>query len=137
VSQQLTPALRRYNKTVILLSLAYAGLLLGAVYAFRHHLISGPISYVAAILPALPIVGIFVAIGRYFIDEQDEYIRMMMARQSLIASGIALSLATIWGFLESFDLAPHIDAYYIAVVWFGGLGIGGCFNKLTEREEQA
>ena len=85
----------------------------------------------SAIAPALPIIGIFGAMGRYLIEEQDEYVRMLMVRQTLWASGFALSVATIWGFLESFELAGHIDAYYLAVVWFLGLGIGGCINKLT------
>jgi hypothetical protein len=68
------------------------------------------------------------------IEEQDEYVRMLMVRQTLWASGFALSAATIWGFLESFGLAGHVDAYYIAVAWFFGLGIGGVINKLTLGE---
>ena len=54
-----------------------------------------------------------------------------MVRQTLWASGFALSVATIWGFLENFDLVGHVEAYYIAVLWFGGLGLGACINKLT------
>ncbi len=124
-------AQRRYNKRVIALSVVYAVTLLGAVYLFKHHLLSGPPSYVAAILPALPIIGIFAAIGLYLVEEQDEYVRMLMIRQTLWASGFALSLATIWGFLESFELVGHVESYYVAVLWFGGLGLGGCANKLT------
>ena len=56
---------------------------------------------------------------------------MLTVRQTLWATGFALSVATVWGFLESFDLVGHIDAYYIAVLWFGGLGLGSCMNKLT------
>ena len=122
---------RRYNKRVVVLSIAYAVALLGATYAFKHHLLSGLVAYVAAILPALPIVGVFAAIGFYLVEEQDEYVRMLMVRQTLWASGITLSLATMWGFLESFGLAPHIEAFYLSVLWFGGLGVGGCANKLT------
>ena len=66
-------------------------------------------------LPALPIIGIFGAIGRYLVEEQDEYVRMLMVRQTLWASGFALSVATIWGFLESFDLVGHVDGYYVAI----------------------
>jgi hypothetical protein len=124
-------AWKRYNWRVVWLSLLYAAFLIGAVYGFKHHLLNGPIAYVAAVLPALPIIGIFGAIGRYLIEEQDEYVRMLMVRQTLWASGFALSLATIWGFLESFDLVQHVDAYYIAIVWFFGLGLGACINKLT------
>ena len=126
-----SPAIKSYNRRVVWLSLFYALFLFGAVYAFNHHLLNGVAGYIAAVLPALPIIGIFAAIGRYLVEEQDEYVRMLMVRQSLWASGFALSVATIWGFLESFDLVSHIDAYYIAVLWFGGLGLGSCMNKLT------
>lgn len=125
------PALRRYNRRVLLLSVIYAVTLMAAVYVFEHHLLSGVAAYAMAILPALPIVGIFAAIGGYLIDEQDEYLRMLMIRQTLWASGFALSIATIWGFLESFEMVGHVEAFYVAVLWFGGLGLGACANKLT------
>ena len=126
-----SPAIKRYNVRVVWLSLLYVAFLMGSIYAFNHRLVAGPPAYLAAILPALPIIGIFAAIGRYLIEEEDEYVRMLMVRQTLWASGFALSLATIWGFLESFGLAVHVDAYYLAVAWFGGLGLGACINKLT------
>jgi hypothetical protein len=128
---RLSPAIRSYNKRVLGLSLLYAIFLLGAVYAFKHHLVGGPVGVVVAILPALPIIGIFAAIGRYLVEEQDEYVRMLMVRQTLWAGAFALSFATMWGFLESFDVVDHIDSYYIAVIWFGGLGVGSLINKLT------
>jgi hypothetical protein len=126
-----TVAGKRYSWRVMWLSLLYVALLFGAVYSFNHHLLSGATAYVVAALPALPIIGIFIAIGRYFVEEQDEYVRMLMVRQTLWASGFALSLATVWGFLESFDVVGHIDSYYIAVIWFVGLGIGAAINRLT------
>ena len=82
-------------------------------------------------LPALPIIGIFGAIGRYLIEEQDEYVRMLMVRQTLWASAFALSVATTWGFLDSFGLVGHAEGYWIAILWFLGLGLGGIYNKLT------
>jgi hypothetical protein len=124
-------AARRYSVRVIWLSLLYAVFLMAAVYGFNRHLLTGAPAWIAAILPSLPIIGIFVAIGRYLIEENDEYLRMLMIRQTLWASGFALSLATIWGFLESFDLVGHIESYYVAVLWFGGLGLGACANKLS------
>ena len=126
-----TVAWRTYNFRVIWLSLLYAIFLIGAVYGFKHQLLNGPAAYVAAVLPALPIIGIFGAIGRYLVEEQDEYIRTLMVRQVLWASGFTLSLATIWGFLDNFKLVGHIDGYWIVVVWYFGLGIGGLANKLT------
>jgi hypothetical protein len=129
-----TPAWKRYNWRVILLSLLYAAFLIGAVYGFKHKLVPAALAYPVAVLPARPIIGIFVAMGRYLVEEQDEYVRMLMVRQTLWASGFALSVATIWGFLENFDLVTHVDAYSVAIVWFFGLGVGGVVNKLTIGE---
>ena len=129
-----TAAWKTYNWRVIWLSLAYAVLLIAAVYGFKHQLVPGTLKYLVAILPALPIIGIFAAIGRYLVEEQDEYIRMLMVRQTLWASGFALSCATVWGFLENFDLVGHVDGYYIVIAWYFGLGIGGVANKLTLGE---
>jgi len=127
----MNPAMKRYNWRVVWLSLVYAILLIAAVYGFKHHLFSGTIAWIAAVLPALPIIGIFGAMGRYLVEEKDEYIRMILVRQSLWASGFALSVATVWGFLENFNLVDHVDAYSVAIVWFFGLGIGSLINKLT------
>lgn len=132
------PAMRRYNRSVIVLSLIYAAFLFVAVYLFNKHMLSGPMAYVMGILPALPIIGIFVAMGRYLLEEKDEYIRAVTTRQSLFATAFALSVATAWGFLENFDLVPHVYAYYVAILWFGGLGLGACVNKfLSPKGEEA
>jgi len=129
-----TPAWKRYNFRLIWLSLLYAAGLLFAVYGFKHHLVAGPVAYLVALLPALPIVGIFAAIGRYLVEEQDEYVRLLMVRQTLWASGFTLSLATIYGFLDNFELVGHVDGYWVVVAWFFGLGIGAFANKLTLGE---
>ncbi len=86
--------------------------------------------YVIAILPGLAIIGVFWAVGRLIVEETDEFLRMLTVRQTLIASAITLSAATVWGFLESADLVPHIDAYWYAVVWFLGLFAGALVNRI-------
>jgi hypothetical protein len=124
-------AQRRYNKRVVILSLLYAVTLVGAVYGFKHHMLAGPFAWIAAVLPGLSIVGIFGAVGLYLTEEQDEYVRAMTARQTLWASGFALSIATIWGFFESFELVAHVESYWVSILWFGGLGLGTMANRLS------
>ena len=126
-----SPANWRYQRRVVVLSLIYAAFLLAAVYAFKHHLVGGVFAWITATLPALPIIGIFAAMGLYLVEEQDEYVRMLMVRQTLWASGFALSIATVWGFLESFEMVSHVEVYWVSVLWFGGLGLGACANRLT------
>jgi len=125
-----TDASKRYNRRTIWISVAYAIFLIAAVYGFKHDLVGGPLRYVVAVLPALPVVGLFIAMGRYLVEEQDEYVRMLLVRQMLWAMGFALSCATIWGFLDGFGLVGHIDGYWIVVVWYFGQAVGGIANKL-------
>jgi len=127
-----TPAQKRYQRRVLGLSLLYAALLIGAVYLFKHYLVTGPLAWIAAILPALAIVAIFAAIGVYIVEERDEYQRMLLIRQTLYASGFTLSIATVWGFLESFGMVGHVVAYHAAILWFLGLGVGTVINRVTE-----
>lgn len=124
-------AQKRYTVSVLLLMTGYVLILLGVVAYHNNHPLHGPLGYVAGLLPAFPVIGVFFAIGRYLVEEQDEYLRLQLTRQALVATGFALSIATAWGFLENFDLVPHVYAYYAAILWFAGLGLGACFNKLA------
>lgn len=126
-----TAAWTRYNWRVIWLSLLYAAFLLPAVYGFKHHLIPDGLRFVVAVLPALPIVGLFVAMGRYLVEEQDEYVRMLRVREMIWAMGFTLSCATIWGFLDNFGLVGHADGYWIVILWYFGQGVGAIANRLT------
>jgi Kef-type K+ transport system membrane component KefB len=123
-------AQRRYNKRVIGLSLLYALLLVAAIMVFKRMHPSGPLAWLLAILPALPIMAIVAAMGRYLVEESDEYLRAMEVRKSLIATGFMLTVTTGWGFLQSFELLPHVDFYWATIIWFGGLGVGGCLQAL-------
>ena len=122
---------KRYQTRILISSLIYGVTLVVASQGFKHHWFAGVVAWIAAILPALAICGMFVAIGLYLVEEQDEYLRMQMARQSLWASGFALSIATIYGFLENYGLVEHAEVYWVSVLWFLGLGLGEIANRLT------
>ena len=105
-----------------------------SVAAARHlierQLIGGPMAWGVALVPGLAMVGIFYAYGMLIIEQKDEFLRMLIFRQFIIATGIALSFATVWGFLEEFGLVDHLHSYYVAVVWIIGFAFGGFVNKL-------
>ena len=58
-------------------------------------------------------------------------IRVMAALRLAVYVGLALSCATVWGFLDNFGLVGHADGYWMVIAWFFGLGLGGIVNKLT------
>ena len=126
-------AQHRYTYRVLALMTAYVGLLVLANYLFERNNPQGAAAWAIALLPALPVIGVFAVIGRLLFELTDEYVRMLMVRQSLIATATMLAIVTAYGFLEDFGLLPHLPAYYAAVLWFGGLGVGGCVNAFLER----
>jgi len=132
MAKRRSPAHRRY---LIRLSLATAAYLISLALAVRllDSSVIGPAAYLLALLPGLSVAAIFWAVGRLLVEEKDEYRRVLLVRQSLIASGFTLSVATIWGFFENFGLVEHVDAFYIAVLWFFGLAVGSVYNFFTLR----
>ncbi len=133
-----SPAQRRYILRVSAAMAAYIVTLTAALHFVGGGTVTGPPAYLLALLPGVSIAAIFWAIGRLLVEEHDEYQRMLLVRQALVATGFTLSVVTMWGFLENFDLVPHVDAFYVAVLWFGGLALGSCVNwlMLRGRDEQ-
>ena len=131
MTQTMTAPAKRYLKRLAISMALYMATLFAAVHFVGKHIVTGPLAYLLAILPGICVCGVFWAVGRLIIEQDDEYQRMLLVRQTLFATAFALSLATIWGFLESVGLVPHIDAYFIAILWFAGLGVGAIVNRLT------
>lgn len=119
-----------YLMRMLVVSVAYVG----SVFAASQLIEDGDpvtvLSVIIALVPGLAIALYFWAMGKYLAELQDEFLRMLMVRQALIATAIAFSAAAIWGFLESFGQVPHIDAYWWPIVWFFGIGVGAVFNKI-------
>ena len=131
MSRYRSPAIRRYQLRLGAALAAYIVTLSAALRFVGGGEVTGVPAYALALLPGLSVAAMFWAIGRLLVEEGDEYIRMLMVRQALVATGLTLSIATMWGFLENLRLVPHVDAFYIAILWFGGLGVGACYNRLT------
>jgi hypothetical protein len=125
-----SPAQKIYSRRMVVMMFAYVAILLAVGYVFNLTHPTGPTAYVLGILPALPVIGVFFLVGRYLVDEKDEYLRLLETRKSLIATGFMLTVTTAIGFLQSFDLVPHIDFYWAAILWFAGLGVGSCVQAL-------
>jgi hypothetical protein len=127
-----SPAIRMYLIRLFVLMSIYIITLIAAVTAFKSHAVSGIAAYALAVLPALPIIGVFWAVMRLLVEETDEFIRMLHVRQSLVATGFCLTVMTVWEFLQNFDLVPPGNGGFgAAFFWFMGLGVGALYNRIT------
>lgn len=132
MSRSWSPAARRYAYRIVGLMLAYTLLLVFAKWMFKRGLAEGLLAYVLALLPALPIIGVFWAVMRLLVEETDEYLRLLQVRQCLVATGFCLTVMTVWEWLQNFDLVPQgYGGFGAAFFWFMGLGLGAIYNRVT------
>lgn len=65
-----------------------------------------------ALTAAAPVIGQIWALLAYMRDS-DEFIRSLLAKRFIVASGIAMALFSAWGFMESYAHAPHAPGWLI------------------------
>ena len=136
MSRYRSPAMRNYLRRLAGFMVTYVGLIFAVGYVFRLAPPTGVLAWVVAVLPALPILGVFWTIFRLLIEETDEYIRMMFVRQSLFATAFCLSIMTVWEFLQNYEVVSAGNGGFgAAFFWFVGLGLGGVWNALAGRAE--
>jgi hypothetical protein len=89
--------------------------------------------YAAAILPALPILAAIGAVGRYLVEETDEYQRALLIRAVLWATGAALAAATVRDFLVDYAHVQPMEDGFAFFVFCIALGIAQVVIRLRER----
>lgn len=123
-----SPALKTYNRRFMVWTFGYMVALTIAITAHQKLELTGPILWLAAILPALPVFGMIWTMGRYVREEADEYLRVRAINAALVATGLLLAIATAWGFLEMFGAVPYVPSWAAFPIWAIGLGIGQCWQ---------
>jgi hypothetical protein len=131
--KSIAPAYRAYVRRFVPTMLAYVVLVCGAPVLIRATEAHGALLWLIAAAPALPIAGVFWLIGRLLVELDDEYLRMLEVRKALVATGFAMTVASVWGFLEVYAGAPHAPIFYAPILWFAGLGLGSLVNLIVER----
>jgi hypothetical protein len=124
-----SPALRRYSRRFMVASFAYSIALMAAVWLREQGSWPTPMLVAIALAPAIPVLGMIWTMARLILEEQDEYLRAGYAQDALFATGLMLALATTWGFLEMFDLVPHLPSWWVFPAWAISLGIGQIWRR--------
>jgi uncharacterized membrane protein len=107
------PAYRRYLRRFTWSMAYYVATLTLSVTVFLHQRPTGPLAWALAVLPALGIVGTVAAFALYLKEETDEFQRAVAVHSILWATGATLSVTAMWGFLEDFVHAAHLDPIWV------------------------
>ena len=124
------PVMVRYNRRFLAASFGYVLGLGIAIALWNTYEPSGPVVFAIALLPTIPTFAMIWAMGRYLVEETDEYLRYRTVRAALMSLGMVLAIGIFWGFLEMFKLVPHIWAWWVLPVWAIGLGLAQLWMKV-------
>jgi len=122
-----SPATEYTISMLFWMTLYVAAIVFNGFY-FRQQTPTAPLIYILAVLPALPIGGTIWTMMRY-IDRSDEYIRALITRRFILATGITLFISTVYGFLENYAGLQHFDLYYVYVLFWLSFGIVSAFVR--------
>lgn len=128
-----TAAHQRYLRRTMIVSLAYVLSLVVAIAGYRYLPHGSPLMWAVAILPAVPIVIWIGFMALYLREETDEFERAVQTESALWAMGGLMAIASVWGFLEMFDLAPHVPAWSAFPLWAALIGPAQAFVRRRYR----
>ncbi|WP_415289032.1 hypothetical protein RSD66_03715 [Brevundimonas sp. S1H14] len=129
LSKQYTPAGRRYVLRTFAFMIPYMLICVAMMTTDAFDELMGkPAGWALAAAVAAPVVGQLWA-TLALMRESDEFVRMVTAKQFIIASGLAMAAATFWGFGESFAGAPHLPAWLIYPLFWAAFGLVAPFIR--------
>lgn len=129
-SNPTTQAQRRYYREFAIAIVAYVVVLSASVYGLSHGL-EGFAKYVVAVVPAIPVAGVFIAVVRW-LRGTDEYQRQTAITALAIAGGLTALIQVTYGFLEATGL-PNMSVWISYVIFMAIWGIAVAVLHVTHR----
>jgi putative oxidoreductase len=126
-----TPAHRKYVIRTMAFMVPYALVNIGAIFGAFDQIHGKPSAWILALVVSAPVVGqIWATLS--LIRESDEFVRALTAKQFIIASGLAMAVASIWGFGESYAGAFHLPAWLIYPLFWFFWGVSAPFIRSSQ-----
>ena len=124
-----TPAHRRYIIRTMAFSVPYVAICVSMMTTDAFDQVVGtPAAWGLAAVLSAPVIGqIWATLA--LMRESDEFVRGVTAKQFIVAAGLAMAVATFWGFGESFAGAPHIQTWLIVPLFWAMYGLVSPFIR--------
>lgn len=117
--RQGTPAGRRYIIRTWAFMVPYMLICISMMLTDAFDEVIGkPAGWGLAAAVSAPVIGQLWA-TLSLMRESDEFVRAVAAKQFILAAGLAMALATFWGFAETFANAPHLPGWLVYAAFWG------------------
>ena len=123
----MTAAAKAYTFRTVFFMLGYVVALVLAVGGALDT-IGGVSGWVLAAAVAAPVAGQIWA-TLVFIRDSDEFVAGVTAKRFILAAGMTFALSVFWGFAEKFAEAPHVEGWWVYVVFWGLMGFMPIFIR--------
>lgn len=122
------PAHRRYVVRTMAFMTGYVAVNVAAIFGAFDDIASPVAAWALALSVSAPVIGqIWATLA--LLNESDEFVRAVTAKQFILASGAAMAIASVWGFGESYADAYHLPAWIIYPLFWACFGVIAPFVK--------
>lgn len=123
-----SPAHKRYVIRTVAFMSGYVAVNVAAIFGAFDDIASPVAAWALALTVSAPVVGqIWATLS--LMRESDEFVRAVVAKQFILASGLAMAVASVWGFGESYADAYHLPAWIIYPLFWACFGLVAPFVK--------
>jgi hypothetical protein len=89
--------------------------------------------YGLSVLPALPIIVVIVAMGRYLGEEKDEYQRLKMMQAILVGTAALLTTVIVNDFVQTFAHTVAFPPFTSFIIFAAAMAIVQGVQRLRDR----
>ena len=125
-----TPADRKYVIRTMAFTIPYVAVNVAAMFGIFDEIIGKPAAWGLAAAVAAPILGWIWSI-LVLMRDSDEFMRAVLAKRFIVSAGMAMAIASFWGFGESYANAPHIPNWMIFPLFWACFGIATPFIRTS------
>ncbi|MDI6625324.1 MAG: hypothetical protein QME55_11390 [Brevundimonas sp.] len=128
IAKTQTSANRRYVVRTMAFMSGYVAINVAAIFGAFDDIASPVAAWALALAVSAPVVGqIWATLS--LMRDSDEFVRAVTAKQFILAAGLAMAIASVWGFGESYADAYHIPAWIIYPLFWACFGLVAPFVR--------
>ena len=119
---------RRYVVRTMAFMSGYVAINVAAIFGAFDDIGSPVAAWALALAVSAPVIGqIWATLA--LMRESDEFVRAVTAKQFILAAGIAMAIASVWGFGESYADAYHLPGWIIYPLFWACFGVVAPFVR--------